>query len=282
VAARWSVEAPVVALLVLAALAYVRGSRALAAGAEAAPTGRNAIAFGAGLGVVGVALISPIATYAEALLSVHMVQHLLLVLVAAPLLVAGRGGPVLAAAAPPDARRLLRAVGASPVGRLVTHPVTAWVVFAATGWVVHFSPLFDLALRHETVHAAEHALFLGAGLVFWQPVLGHRGISYPVRVLYLAVAMPQNTFLALAIYSAGHPLYPTYARLGRAWGPSVLADQRLGGGIMWVAGDLTLLVAVLAVAASWAGHEIDETGDEAADEAAEAAAEEGDERVSEG
>jgi putative copper resistance protein D len=100
-------------------------------------------------------------------------------------------------------------------------------------------------------------------------------------VLYLAVAMPQNTFLALAIYSAGHPLYPTYARLGRAWGQSVLADQRLGGGIMWVAGDLTLLVAVLAVAASWAGHEIDETGDEAADEAA-AAAEEGDERVSEG
>jgi cytochrome c oxidase assembly factor CtaG len=221
--------------------------------------------------VIGVALVSPIATYAEALLSVHMVQHLLLVLVAAPLLVAGRGGPVLAAALPPGARRRLRAAGASPIGRIVTHPLGAWVAFAATGWVVHFSPLFDLALRHETVHAAEHALFLGSGLVFWQPVLGHRGISYPVRVLYLAVAMPQNTFLALAIYSASHPLYPTYARLARAWGPSVLADQRLGGGVMWVAGDLTLLVAVLAVAAAWAGHEADELGEEA-----------GGQRVSEG
>jgi putative copper resistance protein D len=130
----------------------------------------------------------------------------------------------------------------------------AWTVFAVTGWAVHFSPLFDLALEHPAVHGVEHVLFLGTGLLFWAPVLGGR-LSHGLRLVYVALAMPQNTFLAVAISSAGDPLYDAYGRLGRTWGPSLLADQRQGGGIMWVAGDIALLVAVLAVAAAWAGHE---------------------------
>jgi cytochrome c oxidase assembly factor CtaG len=220
VLARWSIEPAVVVLLAVAAVVYLRRK------------GPRPGLFVAGLAVVAVALLSPIATYAEGLLSVHMVQHLLLVLVAAPLLVA----------AFPGSRR--------------PRPLLAWTAFAAAGWVVHFSPLFDLALRRPPVHAFEHVLFLGSGLLFWAPVLGAPdvGLSYPARLLYLALAMPQNTFLALAIFSADHPLYPAYVRQGRAWGSSVLADQRLGGGIMWVAGDVTLLVAVLVVAAAWATH----------------------------
>src|SRR5439155_3309738 len=96
-------------------------------------------------------------------------------------------------------------------------------------------------------------------------VVGRRPLSYPLRLVYLALAMPQNTFLALAIYSAGHPLYDTYVRLARPWGASVLDDQRLGGGLMWVAGDLTLLVAVLAVAGAWGAHEAGEEDEEPAD-----------------
>lgn len=227
VLARWSVEPGVVGLIVVAAAVYVRRR------------GPRPALFGAGLGVVALALLSPIATYAEALLAVHMVQHLLLVLVAAPLLVA----------AVPRVPRV--------------HPVLAWTAFAAAGWVVHFSPLFDLALRNPAAHAFEHLLFLGSGLLFWAPVMapGDGGLSYPARLLYLALAMPQNTFLALAVFSADHPLYRSYVRLGRTWGPSPLADQRLAGGIMWVAGDVTLLVAVLVVAAAWAarsaGDELD-------------------------
>ncbi|MGH9225629.1 MAG: cytochrome c oxidase assembly protein, partial [Acidimicrobiales bacterium] len=144
--------------------------------------------------------------------------------------------------------------------RLVTAAVVCWVAFAAAGWLVHFSPLFDLALRQRQVHAFEHALFLGTGLLFWLPVLGRRPLSsHPARLLYLALGMPQNTFLALAIFSAGRPLYESYERLARTWGPSVLDDQRAGGGIMWVAGDLTLLVAVLVVAARWASAELAES-----------------------
>ena len=253
VLARWHLEPAAVALVLAALLAYLRGRRRLA------PQGRwdrRDAAFLGGLGTVLVSLVSPVGTYAEALLSVHMVQHLLLVLIAAPLLVGSR--PVERMLGVP--RALPPADGAEHrrgLARTLSHPVVAWVVFAATGWAVHFSPLFDLALRHPPLHGLEHALFLASALLFWAPVLGRpeRRLSHPLRVAYLALAMPQNTFLALAISSAGSALYETYARLARSWGPSPLADQRQAGGIMWVAGDLTLLVAVLAVAGTWGGAE---------------------------
>ena len=242
---RWHFEPAAVALVTVVLLAYLRGRRRVV---TEPPLDRRDAAFLTGLAVVLLALVSPIGAYAEALLSVHMVQHLLLALVAAPLLVASHPLDRLLAGVPAEVPR----TGGGRLGRVLRHPLMAWIVFAAMGWAIHFSPLFDLALRHPPVHGAEHALFLGSGLVFWAPVLGAgTALSYPLRLLYLAVAMPQNTFLALAISSAASPLYPAYARLGRDWGPSLVADQRQAAGIMWVAGDLALLVAVLAVAAAW-------------------------------
>jgi putative membrane protein len=252
VLARWSVEPAAVALLALAAVLYVRGRQAGAAVGDDVPW-----RFWAGLGVVAVALLSPVSAYAHALLSVHMVQHLLLAFVAAPLLVSSGAGGVLLAGAPAPVAAAARRVAGSRAYRAATSPLAGWLAFAAAGWLIHFSPLFDLALRQEQVHAFEHAVFLGTGLLFWLPVLGRRfRLSAPMRLLYLALGMPQNTFLALAIFSAGRPLYDAYEGLARTWGPSVLDDQRLGGGIMWVAGDLTLLVAVLLVAARWATAEM--------------------------
>lgn len=241
----WHFEAPVVAALVVAALAYQRGWR----GVTVDP--RRRAAFAAGLVTVAVALLSPLATYSEALLSVHMVQHLVLTLVAAPLLVLGRPLAVLERG---------RSVPWGPAARMAAHPLVAWVAFAAAGWAIHFSALFDLSLRHPAAHGAEHALFLGTALLFWAPVVGaglagRPAMSHPLRLLYLAVAMPQNTFLALAIFSAGDVLYGSYAAVPRTWGPAPLVDQRTAGGIMWVAGDLLLLVSVLVVANAWARHE---------------------------
>jgi cytochrome c oxidase assembly factor CtaG len=124
------------------------------------------------------------------------------------------------------------------------------VVFAATGWLVHFTPLFETATENLPAHVFEHALLLGGAVLFWAQVVGKGAtMSHPLRLLYLAVAMPQNTFLALAIVSTKEVLYPHYAG-----GGDPLGDQRLAGGIMWVAGDLVLLVAVLVVAAAWARH----------------------------
>lgn len=156
-----------------------------------------------------------------------MVQHVALTMGAAPLLAAGVRVPRVP-------------------------PLLAWLAFAATGWLVHFSPLYQAATESLPVHVFEHALLLGTGVIFWAQVVGRArpAMSYPLRLLYLGVAMPQNTFLALAIVSSRRVLYPHYAG-----GADPLGDQRLAGGIMWVAGDLVLLVAVLAVAAGWARHE---------------------------
>ena len=251
VLARWHFEPVALAVLVVIAAAWFQGRRAL--GVRGPEGGRRP--FLLGLATVAVALLSPVASYAEALLSVHMVQHLLLVMVAAPLLVAAHPLDPLLASLRPWLTAELRRAGRGRAVRFLTQPLTAWVVFAATGWFVHFSPLFDLALEHPPLHGAEHALFLGSGLLFWQAAAGRSPLSHPLRLLYVALAMPQNTFLALAISSAGAPLYPAYGELGRTWGPSLLADQRQAGGLMWVAGDVALLAAVLVVAAGWARYE---------------------------
>ena len=183
--------------------------------------------LGAGLLVAAVALSPPFESRVDATLAAHMVQHVLLTMVSAPLL----------------------AAGLHTTWRV--HPLLAWLVFAATGWAIHFSPFFDAAADHLPLHVAEHGLLIGTAVLFWAQVVGPgASMSHPLRLLYLIVAMPQNTFLALAISSAGRILYPHYAG-----GPDPLGDQRLAGGIMWVAGDLVLLAAVLMVAAAWARHE---------------------------
>jgi cytochrome c oxidase assembly factor CtaG len=122
-------------------------------------------------------------------------------------------------------------------------------------WVAHFSPLFELALENGWVHILEHALFLGAGFLFWWPVVGAdpgpRPLSYPVRLGYVMLQMPQNAFLGLTLFTASQALYPFYANLTLPWLPDALSDQHLGGGLMWVAGDLLFLVPVLLVVVAW-------------------------------
>lgn len=213
-------------------------------------------AFVGALVAVAVALQSGIEAYDTSLFWVHMVQHLLLTMVAAPLVVLA--GPVtllLRVADPTARRRWILPVLRSRAVRILAHPVVAWLVFAGVAWGTHFSPLFEAALEDRLVHDLEHGLLFGSGLLFWWPAAGVDPtpwrLSYPARLLYVGLQMPQNTFLSLAIYSANAPLYPHYATLARPWGPTPLADQQLAGGIMWVAGDLMFLVVALALLAAW-------------------------------
>jgi putative copper resistance protein D len=245
---RWSFDPLTVALLVTAAIAYQRAGAAAAArrpGRRVAFVRRGA--FYAALAVTAVALLSPVHTYAGERLLVHMAQHLLLTFVAAPLALLGAPLTVAAHALAPNRRRTLRAVQRGRLVAVLTHPLVAWTQFAVLMWSVHLSGFFELAATNDLVHAIEHALFLGSALLFWWPVLGELDgrprLTYPLRLLYVALAMPQNTFLAVTIVSAGGVLYAHY--------PS-RADQRQAGGLMWVAGDLVLLAIVLLLTAAWA------------------------------
>jgi putative copper resistance protein D len=256
----WSLDPLAVAGIAVVALAYLAAVRRVAVAHPANPhPGYRSWLFAGGLAVIGVALLSPVEAYEGELFSVHMVQHMLLELVAAPLLLAGAPSTLALRTASPGWRRRLLAVLHSRVVRALAFPVIAWVCFAAVNWGWHFSVLYDEALENQLLHYAQHATFLGAALLFWWPVIGADPspwrLPHPVRLLYLFLAMPQNSFLGVAIMSASSVLYPHYVTNVRDWGPTPLEDQQLGGVIMWVGGDLIFLAAMAIVVVMWMRHE---------------------------
>jgi len=261
----WAWEPLVTLGLIGAAIAWVAAVQRVDRAHPANPVPRfRTAAWLAGLVAVAFALLSGISRYDTTLFSVHMVQHLLLTLVAPPLLALAAPITLLLRVVEPAARRRwIVPVLHSRLVRVLAFPVVAWVLFAGVMWASHFSPLFDRALEDALIHDIEHAAFLGAGLLFWWPAIaadpGPWRMAHPVRAMYVFLQMPQNTFLAVALLSAPAPLYEHYVTLARPWGPTPLEDQQAAAGIMWLVGDLLFLVAVMAIVAAWMRHEQERT-----------------------
>lgn len=257
----WSFDPLVQVPLIVAAVGYAFAVRSVNRAHAANPVPRRRVmAYFAGLVVIELALQSPIEHYDTTLFSAHMVQHILLTMIAAPFIAAGAPITlVLRFSRPEFRRRWILPVLHGRAVRILTFPVVAWILFAGVMWGSHFSPLFNAALEDPLVHQLEHLAYMSAALLFWWPVVAVDPspwrMAHPLRVLYTFLQMPQNTFLALALYASSADLYPHYASLQRTWGPSVIADQQLAGALMWVIGDLTFLVAILFVVVSWMRHE---------------------------
>jgi putative copper resistance protein D len=217
---------------------------------------RRSVAFVGGMTALAFALLSGIGAYDTTLFSIHMVQHVLLMLIAAPLI--ALAAPVtllLRVSSAATRRRWILPLLHARVIRALTFPVVAWIVFAGVLWVTHFSPLFDAALEDPLVHDVEHALFLGSALLFWWPAVALDPspwrMRHPVRALFVFLQMPQNTFLAAVLLNVTTVLYPHYETLARDWGPTPLEDQRLAAGIMWIVGDVVFIVALIAIVYGW-------------------------------
>jgi len=248
----WRLDPGVMGSLVVAGAAYAWGVRTLGARGGRWPL-RRMLAFAAGLAVTALALESGLEGYGDRLLSVHMVSHLLLMLVAAPLLCAG--SPIgLALRSRQGARRqaLARALK-RPLWRALSHPATGLCALTLTMLVTHLTPLYDLALREPALHGAEHALYLAGALCFWSVVFapGPRPgrLAGMGRVVYLLASMPAMSAVAAVLEIDSSPRYPTYVLRSRALGVDALSDQRVAAGLMWVAG--SLLVAVVALGVAW-------------------------------
>jgi len=223
--------------------------------ANPVPRHRTA-AFLLAMAALAAALMSGIERYDTTLFSDHMVQHILLVLVAAPLL--ALSAPItlmLRLSSPATRRRWILPLLHSRALRILTHPVIAWIALASVMWVSHLSDLFNAALEDPVIHDFEHTLFLVSALLFWWPAVGADPapwrMGHPARIGYVFLQMTQNTFLAVAIIGASGVLYRHYATLGQPYGIDPLADQKLAAGIMWIAGDLIFLVAIMALVAGW-------------------------------
>ena len=257
----WEFDPVFVAPALIASWLYIAGLRRVNRLHPSSPwPAKRTLLFFAGMGAMVLAVISPLAAYDTTLFSVHMWQHMLITMIAAPLLLLGT--PItlgLRAATPGLRREVLLPLLHSNVVRVIAFPGLAWLAFTATMWASHFSPLYNESLENDWAHRFEHIWYTGAALLFWWQVIGLDPtpwrMSHPVRLLYLGLQMPQNTFLAVAIYSANDVLYKHYETVARDWGPSPLSDQQLAGITMWVVGDLLFLAAAAVVAYGWVKHE---------------------------
>ena len=242
----------VFALAVLAWL-YARGTRAVwrVAGRGRGVRSWQTVAFGAGLATLMVALVSPLDGMSEQLFSAHMVQHLLLVAIAAPLI--ALGGPLLPLAwAWPRAARLGH--GWARRGQMLASLPVAFGVHSLALWLWHTPVLYEGALRDDLLHATEHLALLGTGLLFWSTAgagltRGGRGLG--ASVLYVFGIGAQCTGLGALIALANRPWYPLYGERSVAWGLSAMDDQVLAGAIMWVPAGLVYLAFALVLLGAW-------------------------------
>jgi cytochrome c oxidase assembly factor CtaG len=211
----------------------------------------RSLSFFAGLLAVVLATESSIGAYDDVLFSVHMVQHLMLIMVAPPLMVAGRPVTLLLHASRNPLHTWTKTVIRSRVVSAVTCPPVAAILYAATIVGTHLTGFMNLTLQHEGIHDAEHVLYLVVGYLYFLPLLGSEPIrwkmSFPSRFLLLALSMPVDTFVGVVLLQANHELFGAYAKTGRTWGPSLLSDLHAGGAIMWVGGDAIMFVLVLCV-----------------------------------
>lgn len=250
-AASWQLEPGLLLSAAAALAAYGWGVHR----ARSWPAHRSAC-FALGVLAAIIALCSGLDGWADELLSVHMVQHLVLTLVAAPLLVAG--SPLLLGlrALPHDGARTLARALRSPAARALTHPLTTWTLLPAAMIASHLTGIYELTLRDPLAHALEHLAFLAAAILFWLPLLGNEPLRHRPglvgRMLYLLLAMPAMALPGVVLTIDAAPRYAAYVAPARALRVDPLRDQQLAGTIMWVPGSvlaaaLTLLVAWLAL-----------------------------------
>lgn len=240
-AGSWTFEPALLAMLALAAFVYGRGRARLGRRIARRRETRRAVASYGGLVVLAAALMSPLDALASTLFSGHMVQHLLLMLVAAPLLVYARPTAALVAGLPAGGRDMVRQSGLRGsrlrgTAHALANPVVVWIVGTLALWAWHMPVLYEAALAHEALHVLEHASFLGAAVLFWSVVFAsgtRRGLPRPVAIVLVFASGVQSSALGAVLLFASTPLYDVHAEGARVWDVSHLGDQQLAGALMW-------------------------------------------------
>jgi putative membrane protein len=247
----WEFDPGVIIPLALSAFLYARGARR-----ERTLTVRQKACFWSGWAMLFIALVSPLHPLGEELFSAHMVQHEILMLAAAPLLVLSRPLVTFLWALPFVWRRALGAWAKTGYVRrswnALTDPFTAWWIHAAAIWLWHVPFLFQLTLESELAHTAQHLSFFLSALLFWWALFyAHRRLAYGAAVLYIFTTALHTSILGALLTFAPHVWYPLYETRTQAWGLTPLEDQQLGGLIMWVPAGLVYLAAGLWLFAAW-------------------------------
>jgi putative membrane protein len=243
----------VVGIIALAGL-YERGARVVGRGAQGdrptglAPRPTQRLCFHGALLLMFLSLNGPLHDLSDSyLFSAHMVQHLMLALVVAPLMIMGTPGAML--------RPALALRGVRPVAQWLTAPTHTFAIFniVVAGW--HLPPMYNYALAHHPVHIAQHLMFLVASVLMWWPVLSPLPelprLSFPGQMLYMFLLSIPMAIVAVYISYADTVLYPLYASAPRVWGITPMSDQLIGGLIMWIPGGLFFYTIISIVFFKW-------------------------------
>jgi len=252
----WNLDPVLLGGLLLAAWAFWRGQTS---GPRRPVDSWRARCFSGALVALGLALLSPLDALSGSLASAHMVQHLLLLLVAAPLLALSapssailRGSPLALRRASGRWRRRLRLTHGN-LGAL-RHPAAVWLLSVGVIWFWHAAAPYDATLDNQLLHVLEHGSFLVTAVLFWQVVVGVRGaawVSGGLGVLLVFAMAMQSVFLSVLLTFARTPWYSGYAATTAPWGLDPLTDQRLAGVIMWIPAGVIYLVVALALLVTW-------------------------------
>ncbi|MCB0109509.1 MAG: cytochrome c oxidase assembly protein [Caldilineaceae bacterium] len=215
-------------------------------------------AYWGGLVTLAVSLMSPIDALGGQLFFMHMLQHLITIMISAPLLWLASPFPFILWGLPPRLRQIVGAQFTSAATtrnllRSVTQPSMVWMAFVViyAGW--HDPNLYGLALRRDGIHDIQHITFFGAAMLYWWHVIGagprlHR-VAIWARIAMLITLVPINMVIGIVIANGAEVIYPYYNSVPRIWGFSALQDQMLAGVIMWIPGSMMLLLAVIVLLA---------------------------------
>ena len=254
-ATQWSMRVEVLALVVAAAALYSWGLRSK--GNRGGGVGLvGGASFFLGLGIVLVALMSPLDSLGASIFSAHMIQHLLLMVAAVPLLVLGRPILTITSGFPPRARSIAARVERASAVRLarkgIDNVVLVGIIQILVVWAWHVPALYQSALDDEWVHVLEHSTFFMAALAFWRLVLSARARPpYPARVLLIFVTGLQGAALGAIITLAGRALYAARSLGSEIWSLTPLEDQALAGIIMWVLPGILYFVVMIVLLLRW-------------------------------
>lgn len=199
--------------------------------------------FLAGLVTIAVALLSPIDTLSDWLFVMHMVQHILLIMIAPPLLLLGLPAPLI--------RWLILETKVKRVLGWLTNPVVAYVLVHGNLLLWHIPALYEATLRNDLVHDLEHALFFYTALFSWWRIIDPTDGWFPhwrwqpARWVYLLIAAPPSYVLGSILWASSSVFYPFYTEVPRLWGLSALADQRYGGMLMWIQGWMYVMLSMI-------------------------------------
>jgi putative membrane protein len=254
--ASWTPPWATIAILLAVAALYARGFAMLHRQMPERFAAWRLASFLGGVAALAIAIASPLEALDDLLLQLHMTQHLLLMLVAPTLLLAGAPAIPMLRGLPPRIAKavvgpLLRSRGVRRAYDRLTEPLVCWFAFVVATWLWHLPPTFQLALRSDAWHVVEHACFFTTALMFWYPVIQPwpSVARWPrwAMLPYLLLADGQNTILCALFIFSGRLLYPYYASAPRIAGFTPMGDQIVAGAIMWVPGSIFYLVPAIAV-----------------------------------